>query len=252
MNKTDLGKWDWIVLIFCMIFPTLSAWLYFDVFNNTNLVPKLYGFSKVIQFAIPVIWVLWVRGEKIRFASAPDSESQRKSSIGSCIGSGAIMGLCIVAALMALYFGYFNGSVYLEEMPDRLKAKLEDFQLTTPLKFIGMALFLSLLHSFLEEYYWRWYVFGQLRKNWSYHLAAVVSGLGFMAHHVIIVNNFMRPEHFWFPTLFFSLCIAVGGYLWAWLYQRSQSLIGPWVNHLFVDLGIMTVGYHQIFIISAD
>jgi uncharacterized protein len=44
-------------------------------------------------------------------------------------------------------------------------------------------------------------------------------------------------------TWLFSLSVAVGGAFWAWLYQRTGSLYGPWLSHLLVDAAIFLVGY---------
>lgn len=44
-------------------------------------------------------------------------------------------------------------------------------------------------------------------------------------------------------TNLFSVSVAVGGVFWAWLYDRSGSLLGPWLSHLLVDAAIFTVGY---------
>ena len=48
------------------------------------------------------------------------------------------------------------------------------------------------------------------------------------------------------PTSFFSLAVAVGGAMWAWLYHRSGSIFGPWMGHLLVDAGIFLVGYDLV------
>ena len=116
--------------------------------------------------------------------------------------------------------------------------------LASPAMYITFALFLAIPHSLLEEYYWRWFVFGQLRRVTSWRVALLVSSLGFMAHHVIVINQFLQQG--WAVTLFFSLCVAWGGCLWAWLYERFRSLYGPWLSHLLVDCGIMSIGYDLI------
>ena len=41
----------------------------------------------------------------------------------------------------------------------------------------------------------------------------------------------------------FSLAIAVGGAVWCWLYERTGSLLGPWLSHLIIDAAIFVVAW---------
>ena len=47
-------------------------------------------------------------------------------------------------------------------------------------------------------------------------------------------------------TYVFSLGIAVGGAVWAWIYDRTGSLVAPWISHMIVDAGIFALGYFLI------
>jgi membrane protease YdiL (CAAX protease family) len=40
--------------------------------------------------------------------------------------------------------------------------------------------------------------------------------------------------------------VAAGGAVWAWVYHRSGSLLGPWLSHMLVDAGIFLVGYQML------
>ena len=115
----------------------------------------------------------------------------------------------------------------------------------TPARYAVLAAFYSLVHSLLEEYYWRWFVFARLARRIPWGWAAVVSGLAFMSHHVVLLLHYVPdvPGSFWLAVLPMSLAVGVGGMVWAWLYQRSQSLYAPWASHCLVDLAIMIVGY---------
>ncbi len=44
-------------------------------------------------------------------------------------------------------------------------------------------------------------------------------------------------------TYLFSLAVAVGGVIWAWMYEKTGSLYGPRVSHALVDTVIFIVGY---------
>jgi membrane protease YdiL (CAAX protease family) len=74
----------------------------------------------------------------------------------------------------------------------------------------------------------------------------VLSGLAFMGHHVLVLNVFF-PGWFWPAVVPLSACIALGGVAWAWLYERSGSLLGPWVSHVIVDVALMAIGYDILF-----
>ncbi len=120
-------------------------------------------------------------------------------------------------------------------------AKVQGFGIRSTAAYVGLGVFYALFHSGLEEYYWRWFVFGQLTRVAPLKAAIVISSLGFMAHHVLLLAMYFG----WASplTLFFSLSIAIGGALWAWLYHWSGSISGPWVSHLLVDAGIFGIGF---------
>ena len=41
--------------------------------------------------------------------------------------------------------------------------------------------------------------------------------------------------------------VVIGGAFWAWLYNRSGSIIDPWLSHLLIDAGIFFgVGYELL------
>ena len=80
----------------------------------------------------------------------------------------------------------------------------------------------------------------------SQPIAIVVSSLAFAAHHVVVLAVYF-PDRFWTATLPFALAVAVGGAAWAWLYDRYQSLTGPWVAHLLTDAAIMAVGFDLLY-----
>ena len=66
-----------------------------------------------------------------------------------------------------------------------------------------------------------------------------------MLHHILLLAAYFG----WFSpaTWIFSAAVAVGGAYWAWLYQRSGSLWGPWLSHLVIDAAIFIVGYDLVF-----
>ena len=64
---------------------------------------------------------------------------------------------------------------------------MAEFGMGTPARYVALAAFLAVAHSLLEEYYWRWFVYGRLRRYVPMAVAMAVSGLAFMGHHVIVL-----------------------------------------------------------------
>lgn len=220
-----------------MVFPSLATWLYFVEFGGHSAMRLVAGACKVLQFAFPVLWVCAVERRRLR-AAWPS---------GKGAGHGLLFGLFVGVVILALYFGVLKSSSLLAEAPGQLRAKLVAIGVASPSRFLALALFYSLVHSFLEEYYWRWFIFGRVRRGTGMAAAIALSSVAFMAHHVIVIGTFLGPDHFWTSTLFFSVCVAAGGAVWAWLYERSGSLLGPWLSHLLVDAAIMLVGYDLLW-----
>lgn len=228
---------DGPVLLLAMVFPALATWLYFVALAGRPSMRPAYAACKVAQFALPLAWVALVQGRAVR----PERHH------GRGIPTGLLFGLGVLGAVLLLYVGVLRSSEAFAEFPARLRAKLADIGADTPARFLGLAVFLSILHSFLEEYYWRWFVFGQLQRGMPWTRAASISGLAFMAHHVIVIDAYLAPGHFWTVAAPLSLGVAAGGFAWAWLYHRTGSLYGPWLSHLLADAGLMIIGYDWVW-----
>jgi membrane protease YdiL (CAAX protease family) len=233
-----------LVLAVALVFPTVAAWVYFvalspQVATDPQANPFLqaaYSLSKVLQFSLPVAWLYAVD----RAALWPRRPSPRG------VAAGVVFGVLVAAAAFALYYGWLADSPLFRDTPARLRSKVAVFGLATPAGYLALAAFLALAHSLLEEYYWRWFVYGRLRRHLPLAAALGVSGLAFMSHHVLVLAVFF-PGWFWAAVVPFSLGIAAGGVVWAWLYERSGSLLGPWLSHLIVDAAVMAIGYDLLF-----
>ncbi|MBI1902321.1 MAG: CPBP family intramembrane metalloprotease [Planctomycetia bacterium] len=225
----------WAAVLFVLVFPTLTTWLYFVVLGGSDHVAPVYAAAKVVQFAFPAAWVFLVQRKRVSL-QRPDAKS---------LLWGLAFGVVAVGVILAAWYGYFKGSPLLAEMPRLLAGKLKDFQLTRPPHYLLFAAFLSLPHSLLEEYYWRWFAFGQLRRVVPAPFGIVLSSLGFMSHHVLVIAAYVPGA----PGLvaLFSLSIALGGGVWAWIYQRCGTLYGPWLSHFLLDCAVMYLGYEMTF-----
>jgi membrane protease YdiL (CAAX protease family) len=223
-------------VLVAMAFPTAMALVYFLAMGGTgkpNPVQQFtYAAGKAVQFSLPLLFLAFVLRTWPRWS--------RPGASGLLLGIG--FGLLVGGAMLAAYYGGLRSSRMLAQAPGRIRAKMEEFGVGSPAGFLALAVFLSVAHSFLEEYYWRWFVFGRLRTLVPLAPAILVSSLGFMSHHVLIVWAYL-PDRVLTGVVPASLAVAAGGAAWAWLYHRADSLLAPWVSHALVDAALFVIGW---------
>lgn len=228
-----------------MTFPTVMAWVYFIALASDTTTPDqggnpslqiAYLASKLIQFSFPVVYLGWCEPSRLRPAWP-----HFRGLIPSML-----FGLLVAFAIFLLYHFLVHDWLLTVGTVESLHSKVVEFNAGTPGKFLIFAGYITIIHSLLEEYYWRWFVFSRLRRQMSWTWSAALSSLAFMAHHVIVLHVYL-PGRFLEAVVPFSLCIAAGGAVWAWLYERNGSIYSPWLSHMIVDAAIMTMGYDLLF-----
>lgn len=223
------------ILIAAMVLPAVAAFFYFVLAQSLPVFwqRSSYALGKIV-FVLPLLWHLGV--ERRPFPRGP------RSSAG--LMSGLVFGLFVTAAMLVLYFAGLRATSPFHAAADAVRDKLIGFGLNAPAPYAAFAVLVSLLHSALEEYYWRWFVFGRLREYLPFLPAAAVGSLAFAAHHVIILGVYFGWASV--TQFVFSLGVAVGGMVWCLLYHRTGSLLGPWLSHALIDAAIFAVGYDLV------
>jgi membrane protease YdiL (CAAX protease family) len=229
-------KLIWFGAIFALLYPTLMTWGYFVYSAQfpTGLQQTIYAIGKSIQFVFPIVWVWAVLREPL---------VQRRPSLRG-VPLGAAFGAAVVGASWIMFNFFLRDTSVFAAAASMIRDRLASIGIDTLAKYILLGVFYSLFHSLLEEYFWRWFAFGQLRRVMRLWPAIILSALAFMGHHVVILGKFFENE-LWIGLLL-SFAVAIGGVFWAWLYDRTGSLLGPWLSHLMIDAGIFWVGYELI------
>jgi membrane protease YdiL (CAAX protease family) len=233
-SSINPSRWQlWGGVVFALVFPTIITWAYFVLAGrySTSVQQATYLAVKTIQFAFPLFWVWLVLREPLR--------TGRPTARGLVLG--AVFSLFVVGAGWLVFDRVLRDAAAFAGASALIREKIGGFGIDAAWKYVLLAAFYSLFHSLLEEYYWRWFVFRQLRRLVPLWPAVLISSLGFMSHHIVVLGEFFQ-ETPWLACLFAS-AVAVGGVFWAWLYERTGSLFGPWLSHLLVDAGIFWIGY---------
>lgn len=225
-------------IAFAMTFPTVLTLAYFVLLAGQPrwIVQGVYGVGKTVQFAFPALWVAFATGRMPRLA--------RPGTRG--VLPGLVFGIALLVGALALAQLVLQPAGILEGAPAQaVRAKMASFGVDTLPRYAALGAFYSVIHAAAEEYYWRWFVFGELRRACRPGWAVLWSSVAFAAHHVIILGAFLGYASPWTPLL--AAAVGAGGAYWAWLYQRSGSLVGPWLGHLMADAAIFVIGYRLAF-----
>lgn len=212
------------VLATAITAPACAALLYAFVLPDTSVRRAVYFGSKVLISAIPLLWVLGV--ERRRWAV-------RRPPV-KALASGVVTGVVIGGAVLTFYFNLPAEWLNTDGLRDRVGAYglLDHFLL--------FVTFICVINSGMEEYYWRWFVFGGLAREMPWRWAAVISAAGFTLHHIVILTAYFSGAGL------IALCNAgvfLGGCIWAVQYRRSKSICASWVSHALADAAIMVVAY---------
>jgi membrane protease YdiL (CAAX protease family) len=238
-QQSPFARYRLFALIFAMTYPTLLTWIYFTALKDSPGAwqQAAFGIGKFIQFAFPAFWVFVV--ERRRFAL------ERPTSRG--LGLALLLGVFEITAGLALYFVWLKPAGVFAGPLQEMLLKLRAFGLDSRIGFVVLAVGYSLVHSWLEEYYWRWFVLRELtnpdseQANTHHTRALLISSVAFAAHHVLVLAGYFGWASPW--TYLLSVFVAVGGGLFGWLYLRSKSIYAAWLAHALADAVIFLIGY---------
>jgi membrane protease YdiL (CAAX protease family) len=224
----------WICILPAVAVPFIASVLYFWVFPEARIAWWIYSSTKLFLIAWPPIAVLGIEGGRPRFERSDIGRHLRAIPLGLATGA-AIGGVGLI-----LFFWTPVGD-YVRAHSDAIVGKVAELKLFD--RFVLFATVISLIHSLVEEYYWRWFVFGRmvkvLRPGWAYFLG----GAAFASFHYVVLSRY-------FPlvgTAAFGTLVGIGGAIWCWMYRYQKSLVGCWLSHVVVDAAIFFIGYRLVF-----
>ena len=105
--------------------------------------------------------------------------------------------------------------------------------------FIGVALYISFCNSFLEEFFFRGFAFLSLKPYIGRKLAYIFSPALFAFYH----GGMLAGMFFWWVYLVLLAGLFVGGCIFNYLNEKSESIYTSWITHMFANFAINTVGF---------
>ncbi|MEQ1839546.1 MAG: CPBP family intramembrane glutamic endopeptidase [Verrucomicrobiales bacterium] len=222
----------WALLLPALVVPFILSFFYFVFYPGTVFGNSFYTIHKVFLIAWPLLAVLLILREPMVDRSRP------KRHLASLLPGVVFAGLTVGLLFALIHFTPLGKVLAANET--NIAGRIADLGMAE--HFVAFALFLSFIHAAMEEFYWRWFAFGQAKQLMPVGLAHLAAAVGVASHHVVILSQF-------FPlgwALVFGACVALGGAFWSWQANRYNSLIGPWFSHMIIDLGLMWVGWEVL------
>ena len=219
------------------IIVTLLGFLPFIILLLSHtFLPQGYSFSSIYKLIFLAPILLRKQWQSCSFF---ESIIQHVHFKPKNILSGIITGI-LLATLYGLV--YIVSTHFLNFAP-AVTALSEKLALT-PLKIILVCIYIFILNSFLEEFFWRTFIFNELAK---YHklLAHIISGSGFALQHIVFFIGF-------FSTPILALAFAglfAFSILMNYMFARWSDLTQIWIAHAIADTAQFMIGMHLFGII---
>lgn len=179
------------------------------------------GMFAVIPVILTILCKLTPMKEIFRF---------RKQGFAMALG----LGLGVYAVIVGGYFltrSFFDFS--------QIAGSLTENAGVTRDNFLWVSLYISFVNSLLEEFFFRGFLFTNLKKLSSRGFAYFFSAVVFALYHVAMMTG-------WFGlglSVLVLAGLAVGGVIFNWLNEKMDCLYVSWLVHMFANFAINTVGF---------
>lgn len=139
------------------------------------------------------------------------------------------------AGIVLLAYLLFSPFIDLHTIKNDLTERLG----ITTTTYIMVGIYITFANSFLEEYFFRGFIFFNLPKKVGY----IYSPLLFASYHIPMIM-------LWFSPLIIALCF-VGlwtiGFIFHKVNERNQTIWASWMIHICADIMIILIGLTMFF-----
>ena len=226
-------------LLIALFVPACGTYVYFVASDGGWISQGFFIGTKVFNWVFPLVFI---RRVGLAGLGRTVPEGGPYPTLGRSVVEGLVFGLVISALALGLMVTPLGEIIRAGARNVSEKLQNLGVELTVP-SYVLFAAYLSFVNAAMEEYYWRWFIYGNLRKRMKKWIANVVVAVGFVLHHLIVTLQFFR----WEMAIFLCACIGIGSILWGWLYDRQGSVVGAYVCHILIDIAIMLIGYQIVF-----
>lgn len=190
---------------------------------------------KIMFFIIiPFIYMKFIK------IQSPSNAEKYKNTDKYHLKMGFLFGSLSFLIILITYY-LLRNVVDLQSISYELQNKSK----ITASSFIFVGLYITLGNSFLEEYFFRGFVFLNLYEHKSKKFAYIYSSLLFGLYHIAIFKT-------WFSIELIGLALIgliTVGFIFNWLDTKSRNFFNSWIVHVLADSAIILIGLRMFGII---
>lgn len=214
------------LLLSCIFIPPLFLFFVRAFFTPTYFTSSLYK----IVFLLPLVYRYYFHKKSWKNALCEGfSFSLFRKNISHALCWGVLFALLYGVGFL-LFKNMLSTTV--------ITSALQSFASITPANILFIGLYIIVVNSLLEEFFWRGFFFNETHSLYGWIVAYILTGLGFSLYHVTFFYS-------WF-SLDLVLLAATGLFVYSlfmcMLFQKYNDLFTCWLIHAFVDVVQIGIG----------
>ena len=104
--------------------------------------------------------------------------------------------------------------------------------------FIYVALYIAFINSFIEEFFFRGFIFFSLLEITDRKWAYLIGSMFFAYYHMGMLTSMMN-----IVILIVSVVsLVVAGYILSYINEKNKNIYASWIVHMFANFSINTIG----------
>jgi membrane protease YdiL (CAAX protease family) len=192
-----------------------------------------YGFGLIVRIVfhiiIPVITVAYVSKVSLKESFVLPLQLKNKKNILLLALLCSIATIVIIVSALFIFRNFFGFKDIANSLNYNLNKQTYFF----------VALAIVFINPFMEEYFWRGFVFRVFDKYWTGYW----TGILFSLHHSVIIFYWFSLREFLLVLVFLSII----GIFFNWLYKQTGSIYASLIIHFVADLTIVIIGWIYLF-----
>ena len=150
------------------------------------------------------------------------------------MGLSLLLGVGIYAVIVGGFFltrGVFDYSAVTTSLTEGMGITKDNY--------IYVALYISFMNSFLEEFFFRGFGFIIMKKYTNRIFAYILSPVLFAFYHAGMTSSMFEP----LLLALVLLGLVLGGVIFNFLNEKNGNIYSSWFTHMFANFAMHTVGF---------